>query len=214
MRFHKEMSPRLKARIAGLLYLLIFISAPSGAASATPFGMAINLASDTGVAILFFYLFQPVSKRLSFFSSLCRLMLVAVMAVNSLSYFGAITFLHGAHSAAFFNKGYGIALIPFGLHCIVCGYLIFRSIFLPRFLGVLMIVAGLAYLLFLWPTLADRLFFPYIVVPGVLGEGSLTLWLLLMGVHNQRWREQNERGSDVPDGAPSVTNRSRATKDT
>jgi hypothetical protein len=67
-RLIPEMSPRLEARVAGLLYLIIFISAPSGAASATPMKMTVNLAADTGVAIIFYYLFKPVSKRIAFFS--------------------------------------------------------------------------------------------------------------------------------------------------
>jgi hypothetical protein len=58
-------SPRLRARIAGVLYLVIFIAAPSGAESATLAKMAITLACDTGVALLFYDLFKPVSKNLS-----------------------------------------------------------------------------------------------------------------------------------------------------
>jgi hypothetical protein len=186
-----EMSPRFKARIAGLMYLLIFITAPSGASTATPVKLFLNLASDTGVALLFYYLFRPVSRRLSFVASLLRLVFVVVMSVNALNYFGAIEFLQPSHSSASFNAGYGISLVPFGLHCVLIGYLILRSTFLPRILGVLMTLAGGGYLIFLRPSLGDRLFFPYIVVPGVLGEGSLTLWLLVMGVNNMRWKEQD-----------------------
>ncbi len=113
-----EMSPRFKARIAGFMYLLIFVTAPSGAATATPMKMLVNLASDTGVALMFFYLFQPVSRRLSFLASLCRIIFVVIMSVNSLNYFGAIEFLQPPHSSASFNSGYGIALIPFGVHCV------------------------------------------------------------------------------------------------
>jgi hypothetical protein len=189
-RLISEMSPSLKARIAGLLYLLIFISAPSGAATATPVKMVINLASDTGVALVFNDLFQPVSRRISFCALLFRLIFVAVMVLNSLTYFGAGAFLQGTHSAVSFDKVYGIALIPFGMHCILIGCLIFKSLFLPRILGVLMVIAGSGYLIFLWPSLGDRLFFPYIVVPGVVGEGSLTLWLIIMGVNVERWRGQ------------------------
>jgi hypothetical protein len=195
MRPIAEMSPRFKARMAGLMYLLIFITAPSGAATATPVKMFMNLAFDTGVALIFYYLFQPVSRRLSFIASLSRLIFVVVMSVNALNYFGAIEFLQPSHSSVSFNTGYGIALIPFGLHCVLTGYLIVRSTFLPRILGVLMMLAGVGYLIFLWPPLGDRLFFPYIVVPGVVGEGSLTLWLLVMGVNNMRWKEQDERGA-------------------
>jgi hypothetical protein len=190
------MSPRFKARIGGLLYLLIFITAPSGAASATPVKMLMNLAFDAGVALIFYDLFRPLSRRLSLFASLFRLIFVVVMAINSLNYFGVPEFLQASHSSASFNRYYGIALIPFGLHCLLTGYLIYRSIFLPRIIGVLMMLAGFAYLIFLWPPLGDRLFFPYIVVPGVIGEGFLTLWLLVMGVNNMRWREQDERSTE------------------
>jgi hypothetical protein len=187
------MSPRFKARMAGLLYLLIFITAPSGAATATPVKMFTNLSSDAGVAVIFYYMFRPVSKRLALVASLLRLVFVIVMAINALNYFGVLEFLQVSRSSAAFNAGYGIALIPFGFHCLLMGYLIYRSPFLPRFLGVLMMLAGFAYLIFLWPSLGDRLFFPYIVVPGVVGEGSLTLWLIVMGVNNARWKEVYER---------------------
>ncbi len=163
-------SPRLVARIAGLLYLLIFLSAPSGAATATPAKMIINLTCDTGVALLLYELLKPVSRRLSLLAALFRLIFVTVMAVNSLNYFGAAALFQSAHSPAAFDVGYGIAMVPFGVHCLLIGYLIFKSIFLPRTLGVLMALAGLGYLTFLWPSLGSHLFFPYIAIPGVVGK--------------------------------------------
>lgn len=182
-------SPLIEARIAGLLYLLIFIAAPSGAATATPTKMIVNLACDTGVAAIFYYLFKPVNKSLSLLAALFRLIFVAVMAVNSLSYFGAALPQIAPHSPAAFNAGYCIAMVPFGLHCLLIGSLIFRSAFIPRILGVLMALAGLGYLIFLWPSLGSRLFLPWIAIPGVIGEGSLTLWLLVFGVNVQRWKQ-------------------------
>src|SRR5271156_3177325 len=156
-------SPRLEARIAGLLYLLIFIAAPSGAATATPVKMIVTLACDTVVALILYDLFKPVNKSISLLAMLFRLIFVAVMTINSLSYFGAVVLLQSApHSAAAFNTGYCIAMVPFGLHCLLTGYLIFRSVFLPRILGVLTTLAGLGYLVFLWPRLGSRLFFPWI----------------------------------------------------
>jgi hypothetical protein len=68
------------------------------------------------------------------------------------------------------------------------GYLIFRSTFLPRILAVLMVIAGLGWLTFLSPPLA--FLSPYIFVPGLVGEGALTVWLLAAGVNTQRWKEQ------------------------
>ena len=105
MRPIAEMSPRFKARIAGFMYLLIFITAPSGAATATPVKMFVNLACDTGVALVFYHLFGPVNRRLSFAASVFRLIFVVVMGVNSLNYFGATEFLQISHSSASFNQG-------------------------------------------------------------------------------------------------------------
>ena len=185
------MSPRAKARVAGLLYLMIFLAAPSGAASATPVKMAINLACDLGVAFLLYDLLRPVSKSLSMVAALFRFIFVTVMSVTSLNYFGVTDFFQPSRSAAAFDAGYGIALVPFGMSCALTGYLIVRSTFLPHILGVLMTVAGAAYLIFLWPELGSRLFVPWIVVPAVVGEASLTIWLLVKGVNVERWKQQD-----------------------
>ena len=80
-------------------------------------------------------------------------------------------------------------LVFFGFWCVLIGYLIFRSTFLPRIIGLLMMLAGLSYIMFLSPPLV-RYLQPYILFfPGV-GQISLTLWLLVMGVNVQRWKEQ------------------------
>ena len=79
-------------------------------------------------------------------------------------------------------------LVFFGFYCLLIGYLIFRSTFLPQTLGVLMAFAGLGWLTFLSSPLANYLS-PYNMVPGLLGEGSLTLWLLVVGVNEQKWKE-------------------------
>ena len=193
----KQVSAPMKARIAGLVYVMIFLAAPSGAASATPVKMAINLACDLAVAFLLYDLLRPVSRRLSFLAALFRVIFVLVMGVISLNYFGVTDLFQPPRSAGAFDAGYGMALVPFGVSCVLIGYLVFRSIFLPRILGVLMAVAGGAYLIFLWPALGKRIFVPWIVVPAVVGEASLTLWLLIMGVKADRWKLQNEKQQAV-----------------
>ena len=80
------------------------------------------------------------------------------------------------------------SLVFFGPYRLLIGYLIFRSTFLPRILGVLMMFAGLGWLLFLSP-LANHLS-TYLKVLGFLAELSLCLWLLVMGVNVQQWKEQ------------------------
>ncbi len=90
-------------------------------------------------------------------------------------------------------QGSNIVMVAFGFHVILIGYLIFRSTFLPRILGVLLAIAGVCYLTnsfanFLSPEFAAHLV-PYILIPG-LAEILLALWLFVMGVNAQRWKEQ------------------------
>ena len=188
-------SPQLMARVAGLLYALIFVFGVSGAAAATPTRMTLTSACDIGVALILFALLQAVNRNLAIIAAAFRLISVAVTAATSLIYFGVLGWFNAAHSAAAFDTGYTIALVPFGVQCLLFGYLIFKSGCFPRLLGMLYALAGLAYMVCLWPALGQRLFFPYIVVPAVLGEGSLTLWLLFVGINVPRWEQLARRNA-------------------
>jgi hypothetical protein len=139
------------------------------------------------VALLLYNLLQPINLRVSLVASVFRLVFVVVMGFTALNYFGTTHLFQPSRSVEAFNAGYGWALVPFGVHCVLVGWLIWRSHFLPRTLGLLMALAGTAYLMFLWPHLASRLFFPWLAILGVAGEGSLTLWLLLVTVKQDRW---------------------------
>jgi hypothetical protein len=86
-------------------------------------------------------------------------------------------------------EGVNIAIVFAGFYCLQIGYLIFRSTFLPRILGALMAFAGLSWLTYLSTPLVNHLS-PYNLACGLLGEASVFLWLLVMGVNVQRWREQ------------------------
>ena len=173
-----EPSPRPRARVAGAVYLLYFLTA----ISADVFGRgrpvvydAVDLVASAfyiTVTLLFYYLFKPVSRYVSLLAALLSLsgcandllslFHVAVRKINSLVFFGP--------------------------YCLLIGYLIIRSTFLPRFLGVLMAFAGMGWLIFLSP-LADRLS-TYLKVLGFLSELSLCLWLLAKGVNIERWKAQ------------------------
>jgi hypothetical protein len=87
------------------------------------------------------------------------------------------------------SYAFSVSLTFFGTYCALIGTLIFRSRFFPRILGVLMIVAGVTY----WIN-AFRLFLalpiPYIQWVTLLGEQSLTLWLLIVGLDEAKWRER------------------------
>ncbi len=86
-------------------------------------------------------------------------------------------------------QAFYIYLVFFGFWCVLIGYLIFRSAFMPRLLGVLETFAGLCWLTFLWPPLAHYLS-PYNQGLAALGELSVMFWLIVMGVNDQRWKEQ------------------------
>jgi hypothetical protein len=83
-------------------------------------------------------------------------------------------------------------LLFFGPFCLLIGYLIFRSSFLPRILGVAMALAGLGWLAFLLPAVPNYLSMA-IKIFGFLAELSLCLWLLVRGVNVERWTQQAGR---------------------
>jgi hypothetical protein len=172
-----ETSPRLKAKVAGVFYLLTFLTGVFALFVHGRSGVAASLIATScyiAVTLLFYDIFKPVDRSLSLIAALFSLVGCAI---------GALSPFHLVPSRV--PNG----LVFFGCYCLLIGYLIFRSTFLPRILGVLMAIGGLGWLTFLSPPLADDLS-PYIFLPGVLGEASLTLWLLVMGVNVQRWKEQ------------------------
>ena len=92
------------------------------------------------------------------------------------------------------GEGFGIALLFFGCFFPIAGYLIFKSGYFPKAIGILYMIPGLSYLissfaLILAPTFAGRFYF-VIAGPALIGEASLCLWLLVKGVNLQRWRER------------------------
>ncbi len=97
------------------------------------------------------------------------------------------------------DYGFGIDLVFFGFACLVYGYLLFRSGYFPRTLGVLMAIAGLSYLansftLILAPAFAGTIFL--VLGLALIGELSLCLWLIAKGVNVQRWKEQASAAED------------------
>jgi hypothetical protein len=125
------------------------------------------------VTVLFYGLFRPVSPGISAIAAVSSLIGCAVSIID---------FLRAGSTGL--NP-----LVFFGCYCLLIGYLILRSTFLPRVLGVLMAIGGLGWLTFVSPALADYLT-PYNMAPGIIGETALTLWLLTRGVNARKWNEQ------------------------
>jgi len=170
-----EASPRLKARIAGVFYLLTFLAGTSALlfVSGRLVANVIATACYIAVTLLFYDMFKPVNRSVSFLAAFISLVGLAV---------GALRMFHLA--PIHINNP-----VFFGFYCLLIGYLIFRSSFLPRILGALVVFGGFGWLTFLSPRLAKYLS-PYNMFPGIFAEGVLTLWLLVMGVNEQRWKEQ------------------------
>ena len=165
----------------------------------------IVIACYVAVTALFYELFKPVNRSVSLHAAFFSLVGCAVQAGAFVLYIAPVVILGGVSYRTAFTTAqlqalallllrmcalaYYVGLAFFGFYCLLIGYLIFRSTFLPRILGVLMMFGGLSWLTFLSPPLADYLR-PYVLAPGIVGEGSLTLWLLLVGVNAQKWAEQ------------------------
>ena len=182
----EEAAPRLKARIAGVFYLLTMLTGAFAAfASGNLFVYrdAFNLAASgcyVAVTLLFYGLFRPVDASLSLIAAIFSLV------GCSLSALGLYHLVPSPINSV--NP-----LVLFGIYCLQIGYLIFRSTFLPRALGLLIALGGLGWLTFASPNVANYLS-PFNLAPGILGEGALTVWLLVFGVDPERWRRQASAG--------------------
>jgi len=157
-------------------------------------------------ALLLYDLFKPVNRRVSLFAVFVILVGCAVQALTSVLYLAPMLILNAGNTLSAFTaeelhalaymfvrlNGYAFNtyLVFFGLWCVLIGFLIFKSTFMPRVLGVLLAIAGLGWMMYLVPPLAIRLFIPYIAGASALGEIPLLLWLLVVGVNVQRWKEQ------------------------
>src|SRR3989442_3837814 len=161
-----EASPRLKARIAGVFYLLTFLTGGVALFVRGRLGLVAGLIAGAcyiAVTLLFYDIFKPVNRSLSLLAAFFSLVGCAI---------GPLSLFH-------LTPSHINSLVFFGFYCLLIGYLIFWSTFLPRILAVLMAFAGFGRLTFLPPPLPNHLS-PYIFAPRILGEGSLTLRLLLL----------------------------------
>lgn len=237
METHRvEASPRVLARIGGVLYLIIIVGGVfdeafirdrlivSGDATATAtnirsmeslwrFGMALEifmLTCAVAMAWIFFVLLRPVSRDIAWLGTFFHLVSIALEAANELQLLSALFPLGNAEYLRTFQPeqlyamaslsiksyayGFNVSLIFFGWFCIIFGYLIFRSGYLPKALGVLFQIAGLSYLinsfaLIMVPMFANLLGYS-LMAPVLVGEASLCLWLLVKGVNVEKWNRR------------------------
>jgi hypothetical protein len=177
-------------------------------------GEVVLLACATALALILYVLLRPVSRDLALMTVFFNLVCIAIEGVAAVSLAAA---LFPMTSAAYVNAftpeqlnvmamlsvrthtaGFGIALVFFGVECVILGYLIARSGYMPRSIGVLMQIAGVCYVinsfaLLLSPPLSNRLF-PAILIPSLIAELSLALWLLVKGVRAEQWDQHVHAG--------------------
>ena len=165
----------------------------------------IEMACNIVFTALFYDLLKPVSRSVSLVAAFLGLAGCVIKTFSRLFFIAPLFILGGAHYLSVFSpeqlqalallflkvndRGAGIALVFFGFYALLTGYLIIRSTFLPRILGVLSVLGGVGWLTFLYPPLGSRLFL-YVVVLALFGAASLIFWLLVFGVKEQRWTEQ------------------------
>ena len=164
---------------------------------------------DVPLMLIFYVLLRPVNKNLALLAVLFNLIQTAVLVANKLNLLMPMFLLGNTDYLKAFEPdqlaalayvfvrahdyGFGIGLIFFGFACLMYGYLLFRSGYFPRTLGILMAIAGLSYLvnsftLILAPTYAGTIF-PVLVL-ALIGELSLCLWLILKGVDLPKWENR------------------------
>ena len=164
---------------------------------------------DVPLMLVFYVLLRPVNKNLAFLALLFNLIQTAVLVANKLNLLMPLFLLGNSDYLKAFESnqlyaltyllikthdyGFGIGLIFFGFACLIYGYLLFRSGYFPRTLGVLMALAGLSYLtnsftLILTPAYAGTIF--PILVLALIGELSLCLWLIVKGVDLPKWEKR------------------------
>jgi hypothetical protein len=140
---------------------------------------------DVLVAWALYIFFKPVNNNLALLAAWFRLVFLAIW--GSVLHAQVMLFIES------FRIGWVIGLVFFGLHLLVIGYLMFKSGFMPKIVGVLLIISAFGYLIdsfahFLLSNYTDYelIFLLIVAVPGIIAELSLCFWLLIKGVKVQQ----------------------------
>ena len=165
------------------------------------------------LVLIFYVLLSPVNRNLALLAVFFNLVSIAIEGVNALSHFAPLLILNGADYLKVFDQhqlqalallfvnlhayGFAISLTIFSFVLLLEGYLIFNSGYFPKTLGVFVAIAAICYLtnsfaLFLAPVFQAKIF-PTILIPSFIGELSLCLWLLVMGVNVPKWEDKAKR---------------------
>jgi len=173
----------------------------------------IEMAAQVAVTTLFYVLLRPVDRTAALLSLTFGLAGATIKSLARAFYYAPLFVLGGASYLSVFDTGQlqalamllirinnqiaAVALVFLGFCTFFQGYLIAKSTFLPRFLGVIAMVSGLGWLTYAYPALGSALFYP-LVIFAILGLLLTNGWLLVRGVDEQRWQEQAQRAAATP----------------
>jgi hypothetical protein len=236
-----ERSPLFYARLAGFLYLLLFVIAPfsllyvpsaiivPGDAAATAaniasselvfrfgiIGESLIVLTELALIVVLYVLLKPVSRMMSMMAAFSRLGMAVIHGVNLLGGLFALQLLSGADFLKGFtpdqlnalglvlleghDSGVFVAQVFFAFHLFFLGYLVFRSGYFPRLLGILLVLSSVGYLTesygnFLAPGY-ESVYASIVMVLAMIGELPFMLWLLIKGISVSKW---NERVTESP----------------
>jgi len=164
--------------------------------------------TNVPLAVLFYELFKVVNRRIALLDAFLILVATAIEAAGLVNQFATLALLgNGPYGTLPTAQLQALAYLPgdlshidytihtvfFGFDILCMAYLVLRSGFLPRAIGVLLAADGAAYLIYsfsdiLAPGFAADLV-PWIQLPALFGEGALCLWLLVVGVDVERWKQ-------------------------
>jgi hypothetical protein len=166
--------------------------------------------TNVPMAVIFYDLFKVVNRRLALLEVFFTLVATSVEVAGLLNQFTPLVLLDDGHYAHALSTSQlqALAYLPgdlstidytiygvfFGFDIICLAYLVLKSTFMPRAVGLLLGIDGVAYLVYGFADLLSPEFAAHLVplaeLATILGEGSLCLWLLIAGVNVERWKEQ------------------------
>lgn len=165
----------------------------------------VEMAAQIATTAMFYDLLKPVNRSMARLSALMGLVGSGMKMFARVFYYAPLILLSGVAylsvidptqlaalslvSIKINNQGAAIALVFFGFETVLQGWLIYRSGFLPRFLGVLSMVGGAGWLTFLWPPLGSSAFV-FVALFAIVGVILTAGWLLVRGVDDVRWRQR------------------------
>ncbi len=164
----------------------------------------VEMACQIAATIFFYSLLKPVNKTAAILATTLGLVGCTVKTIGRLFFVAPLLVLSGASYLSVFDlpelqaiaylflrvnyQAETIAMVFFGIYGLVRAFLIFRSGFLPRWLGIIAAVGGLGWVTYLYEPLAVSIL-PFILAAGLLGALGTVLWLLIYGVDEKKWLE-------------------------